>query len=291
MINDGLDRWLPKETEEPTSIHRAIRYSVFAGGKRLRPLLVLASGEAVGGAQELLLPVACAIEMIHTYSLIHDDLPSLDNDDMRRGRPTSHKVFGEAIAILAGDALLTLAFQVLASFPIEEPLRHRKIDAIREIATAAGTPYGMIAGQVVDLESEGKQIDPETLDFIHATKTAALFSASVGSGAIIAGASPEEKAILSNYGRKIGLAFQIIDDLLDAEGHSEALRKTAGRDLQRRKATYPQIWGVGESKKKAAELIDAALEDLRPLASRADVLRAIAERIDRRIPNGGNSSG
>jgi geranylgeranyl diphosphate synthase type II len=281
-VNRALDRLLPSEDAAPQAIHRAMRYSVFAGGKRLRPILVLVAGEALGQARDVLLPAACAVEMIHTYSLIHDDLPAMDNDDLRRGRPTCHRAFGEAIAILAGDALLTLAFQVLASFPDGAEMETRKLKVIRELSTAAGTLRGMIGGQVVDIESQGKAVDADTLDYIHNAKTAALVRASVTSGAILAGASDEQGAALSEYGRKIGLAFQIIDDVLDVEESSERLGKTAGKDAQQRKATYPTLWGLATSKEKAARLIDQAIEEVRPLGPGAGILIEIARFVGHR---------
>lgn len=281
-VDAELQRRLPPEDQPPVSIHRAMRYSVFAGGKRLRPLLVLATGESFGAERAILLPMAAAIELIHTYSLVHDDLPAIDNDDLRRGRPTCHKVFGEAMAILVGDALLTLAFHTLADFAVPPALAGRKIEVIKEIAIAAGTAGGMIGGQVVDIESEGRTITPETLDYIHRGKTAALLAACVVSAAIIGGASPEERARLQEYGQKAGLAFQVIDDILDVEESSETLGKTAGKDAQQRKATYPAFWGLEKSKARAAELTAAAIQAIEPLGPRArplvEIARLIADR-------------
>ncbi len=284
LIDTCLNDLLPKEDCEPHSIHRAIRYCVFAGGKRLRPILVLAAGSLFEGDERVLLPFACAIEMIHNYSLIHDDLPALDNDDLRRGRPTSHKVFGEAIAILAGDALLTQAFQVLASTPLASSLERKRAEVIRAVATAAGTQYGMIAGQVLDLESEGKEVDGETVDAIHNAKTGALFAVSTQCGGILSGATPEESAILSNFGKKVGLAFQIIDDILDIETSSEILGKTAGKDLHQKKATYPKIRGIEQSRQRVIELIDTAIGEVRSFGHRADLLIEIALHIGNRMP-------
>ncbi len=281
-INAQLDALLPGEEVEPRTIHRAIRYSVFAGGKRLRPILVLATGESMGGSRELLLPVACAVEMIHTYSLIHDDLPALDNDDLRRGRPTCHKVFGEAIAILAGDALMTIAFETLSSIAADDSYQRRALEAIREISAAAGTRGGMIGGQVVDIESTGKKVTPETIEYIHNAKTASLIAASVNCGAIIAGAGERERRLLSSYGRKLGFAFQIIDDILDLESTSQQLGKTAGKDLRQKKATYPAVWGLEYSKRRADELIESAVAELAQLGPRVQRLIEIARYIGSR---------
>ena len=245
-INRTLDALVPPESELPETIHRAMRYSLFAGGKRIRPVLCLAAAEAVGGCSwEVAIQPACALEMIHTYSLIHDDLPALDNDDLRRGRPTNHKVFGEAMAILAGDSLLTLAFQVLARAPLNDGGRVRLVD---ELATASGTVRGMIGGQVHDIEGEKQQPTAELLERIHRAKTGALLRASVRFGAIAAGASAEQYEALSDYGEHVGLAFQIVDDLLDVEMPSEALGKTAGKDADQHKITFPAVHGLEPSR-------------------------------------------
>lgn len=274
LVDQCLEQLLPPETEEPTTIHKAMRYSVFAGGKRVRPILVLAAGESLSGDRKALLHLGAAIEMMHTYSLIHDDLPALDNDDLRRGRPTCHKVFGEAMAILAGDALLTRGFQVLTGIPgISDSAR---LAIIGEIASATGTVNGMIGGQVVDLESEGKTIDAHTLDYIHHSKTGALLSACVRCGAIAASAGPSELHALTEFGRKIGLVFQIVDDILDITSTSEILGKTAGKDEKVKKATYPALYGMEASKQKARELLDSALNDIRSFGSGADSLRDMA---------------
>jgi len=279
LVDAALDRWLPGEELLPSALHRAMRYSVFAGGKRLRPVLVLASGEAVGAAAERLLPAACAMEMIHTYSLIHDDLPAMDDDDFRRGRPTNHKVFGEANAILAGDALLTEAFRLLA-----DPAANRGCDpaavlrVIETIARCAGS-QGMVGGQVVDMESEGKPVDFATLQYIHTRKTGALFLASIQAGAWLGGGSEAQVAALTRYGETTGLAFQIADDILDIVGDQTALGKDVGSDQARGKVTYPALLGLSEARRHAEELRDLALAAIEPLGPGAEPLRAIARYI------------
>jgi geranylgeranyl diphosphate synthase type II len=258
-----------------------MRYSVFAGGKRVRPVLMLAACDAVGGNLEKAIPAACAMEMIHTYSLIHDDLPAMDDDDFRRGNPTNHKVYGEATAILAGDALLTEAFILLSKDDGGDAAARLKV--IQEIATASGS-RGMVGGQVVDMESEGKPelIDIATLSYIHTHKTGALIRASVRAGAILAGAGEERLASLTRYAEAIGLAFQIADDILDVEGTTEELGKDAGSDEARGKATYPALVGLEASKARAQELVDMALEALAGFDERAEPLRAIASYIVKR---------
>jgi geranylgeranyl diphosphate synthase type II len=277
-VNTWLDCFVPQESVPPKEIHKAMRYSLFAGGKRLRPVLVLASGEALGAATEDLMPAACAIEMIHTYSLIHDDLPAMDNDDLRRGRPTCHKAFGEAMAILAGDALLTQAFRVLsADAPNRDPAK--QIRVIREIATAAGTVEALIGGQVVDMESEGQEIDATTLEYIHRSKTGALIRTSVMVGGIIAGANDEQLEKLDAYSQRIGLAFQIADDILDVTQTSEQLGKTAGKDVTAAKATYPAVHGLAASEKKAREIVQEAVEIVSTIGGDIHILEAIARFI------------
>jgi geranylgeranyl diphosphate synthase, type II len=260
LVDEYLERLLPLESEEPSTIHKAMRYSVFAGGKRVRPILVLASGESLAGDRNVLLTLGAGIEMMHTYSLIHDDLPALDNDDLRRGLPTCHKVFGEAMAILAGDSLMTRCYQILADLPgLSDSAR---IGIIREIASATGTVNGMIGGQVVDLESEGKTIDAKVLEYIHHSKTGALLSACVRCGALAAGAQASELHALTEFGNKIGLVFQIVDDILDITSSSEVLGKTAGKDAKAEKATYPAFYGIDASRQQARELMASALEDI-----------------------------
>ena len=279
-IEAALEAALPPESAWPDTIHRAVRYSLFAGGKRIRPVLVLAAGAAVGGARAELVPLACAVEMIHTYSLIHDDLPAMDNDDLRRGKPTSHKVFGEAIAILAGDALLTRAFHVLAELPAgaSDALVRRRLAARAELGLACGTT-GLIGGQVMDLESEGKAIDAGALERLHRAKTGALLKASVRGGAILGGASEEELARLTRYAEAIGLAFQVVDDVLDATEDAARLGKTAGKDQAARKATYVSVHGLERARQLAATLREDALAALQPLGPRGALLAALAREI------------
>lgn len=275
-VNMGLSALIAREEDYPHSLHKAMRYSLFAGGKRLRPALVLASAEAVGADSREALNVACAFECIHTYSLIHDDLPAIDNDDMRRGRPTCHKVFGEAAAILAGDALLTAAFEIAAATVSAD--KGSVIKAIGELAKAAGST-GMIGGQVVDIESEGKDVPFPVLEYIHIHKTGELILSAVRCGAIIGKASGDELESLTRYGRAAGLAFQIADDILDVEGSSEEMGKATGGDEKKGKATYPSVIGMEESRKRAAELAGMAVEALSGFDEKADPLRAIARYI------------
>ena len=278
QVDEALDRVLPPETTAPPSLHRAMRYSVQAGGKRLRPVLVIAGAEAVGGSAAQVMETACALELIHTYSLIHDDLPAMDNDDYRRGRLTNHRVFGEAIAILAGDALLTLAFKLIALNGARTGDARISAALVTDIADAAGTD-GMVGGQVVDIESEGKTVSAETLDYIHTHKTAALIRASLCAGALLAGASDAQLAAIRVCGEALGLAFQIVDDILDVEGSTEELGKTAGKDAQQQKATYPASHGLEASRAKARGLIDQAKRALDPLGARAEPIRALADFI------------
>ncbi len=282
VIDGAIARFLPGEDNFPPLLFRAMRYSVFAGGKRLRPILCIAAAEAVGGVMETVLPAACALELIHTYSLIHDDLPAMDNDDYRRGMLTSHKVFGDAVAILAGDALLTEAFHLLSAkeltdrFPPESALT-----VIREVSEAAGC-FGMVGGQVVDIMSEGKRVDLSTLHDIHTRKTGAMIRASVRTGAILAGAAAETLQSLTDYGDYVGLAFQITDDVLDVEGDREQLGKETGADRSRRKATFPALIGVEASREKTRELVAMALGAIDSLDGKADPLRWIAGFIGER---------
>jgi len=281
LVDQALERFLPDAGELPASLHGSMRYSVFAGGKRVRPVLMLAACETVGGELNRALPAACAMEMIHTYSLIHDDLPAMDDDDFRRGNPTNHKVYGEATAILAGDALLSQAFILLSSDPegLDPATRLR---VIHEIAHASGS-RGMVGGQVVDMESEGDgEVDLATLSYIHTHKTGALIRASVRAGALLGGAGEDGLAALTRYGDAIGLAFQIADDILDVEGTTEELGKDAGSDQARGKATYPALVGLEASKARAQELVQMALDALAPFDERAEPLRAIASYIVKR---------
>jgi geranylgeranyl diphosphate synthase type II len=274
-VDVALERVLPAETLRPETLHKAMRYSVFAGGKRLRPVLVIAGAEAVGGTAEQVMPAACAMELIHTYSLVHDDLPAMDNDDFRRGAPTNHKVFGEAMAILAGDALLTLAFRLVAdNAGASTALR----DVVVDIADAAGHK-GMVAGQVADLEAEGRRVGADVVDYIHAHKTGALIRTSLRVGAVLCGADAAQVRALSIAGADLGLAFQIVDDILDVVSSSEELGKTAGKDQIQQKATYPAIHGIEASRARAAFLIRDAEEALRALGPRAEPIRALGRFI------------
>jgi geranylgeranyl diphosphate synthase type II len=275
-VDNALERWVPPASTLPESIHKAMRYSLFAGGKRIRPILCMAAAEAVSDLARGVASCACTLELIHTYSLIHDDLPALDNDDLRRGVPTCHKVFGDALAILAGDALLTLAFQVLAQM---DCAAERKVALIAELSTAAGTVGGMIGGQVRDIEGEGQRPDAVLLEAIHHAKTGALLRASLRMGGIYAGADQEQLQALSCYGEHVGLAFQIVDDVLDVEQSSEALGKTAGKDAQQHKITFPAVYGLERSREMAEEERLAAHLALRPLDERAERLRELADFI------------
>jgi len=283
VVDRALEKCLPTEKRFPGVLFRAMRYSLFAGGKRIRPILVLAACDALGGDRENALPPACALELIHTYSLIHDDLPAMDNDDLRRGIATNHKVFGEATAILAGDALLTHAFQVLADVEGSTLSEQDRLRIVGEVASAAGAS-GMVAGQVVDILCEGdRAVDQPTLEFIHTHKTGAMIRASLRVGAIAGGADASALQALTLYGDRIGLAFQITDDILDLEGDEAVLGKQVGSDLKKGKTTYPAFHGIPESRRRARELVDSAVADLAEFDSRAEPLRAIAGYIVERI--------
>jgi geranylgeranyl diphosphate synthase, type II len=273
-VDVALERLLPAESTQPSSIHTAMRYSVFAGGKRMRPILCLETARIFSSDVTPALHPACALEFIHTYSLIHDDLPALDNDDLRRGKPTCHKKFGEALAILAGDALLTLAFETIGAGPVPA---ERRVAILTEIAGAAGTINGMVGGQVADIEAERKSVDAPMLEYIHRSKTAALIRASVTAGALCAGAGPEDVARLRRFGETIGWAFQVTDDILDVEESSAALGKTAGKDFAQQKATYPAVYGLERSHQIASDLATKAIAELSPYADRSSRLREIAE--------------
>jgi geranylgeranyl diphosphate synthase type II len=280
LVEAVLERALPPEGTWPDAIHRAIRYSLFAGGKRLRPLLALAAGEAVGGTRADILPFACAVEMIHTYSLVHDDLPAMDDDDLRRGKPTSHRVFGEAIAILAGDALLTRAFHILAEAPpeVDASILARRLRTIALLGRACGT-QGLIGGQVQDLQSEGKTVDAAGLERIHRAKTGALLGACVSGGALLGGAGEPELELLERFGRAIGLAFQIVDDILDATEDASSLGKTAGKDAAAVKATYVRVHGLSRAREMADALLTESLAAISPLGERGVLLAALARQI------------
>lgn len=279
LVDEALARYLPGEEHYPPAIFQAMRYSVFAGGKRVRPILAIAAAEALGGTAVDVLPLACALECIHTYSLIHDDLPALDNDDYRRGRLTNHKVFGEANAILAGDALLTFAFELMGDarhWPQFVP--ERVVQVMHEVAYAIGT-FGMIGGQVVDLQMEGQDVDLLALQYIHAHKTGALIRTSVRSGAILGGGSPAAVEALTHYGTHIGLAFQIMDDILDVRGDEQLMGKALRKDNERRKATYPRLVGLAESEVRAQAAVTASIAALDIVGERGAVLRDLAHFI------------
>ncbi len=276
LMEEALDHCLP--VGKPEKIYEAMRYSLLAGGKRLRPILCLATCELAQGTVEMAMPTACALEMIHTMSLIHDDLPAMDNDDYRRGKLTNHKVYGDDIAILAGDGLLAYAFEYIARETKNVP-PERILEVISQVSYASGAA-ALVGGQVMDLESEGKtDIDAQTLTYIHTHKTGALLEACVLSGAILAGASSEDRIKLSKYAQNIGLAFQIVDDILDITATQEELGKSVGKDLQAQKVTYPSIWGLEESKVQATKLIDEAISQLSHYGEKAEPLRAIAKFI------------
>ncbi|MEK6698151.1 MAG: farnesyl diphosphate synthase [Nitrospirota bacterium] len=283
LVDKALEALVPPAKTFPPAVFEAMRYSLFAGGKRVRPILAVAAAEALGAKTAGLLPAAGALELIHTYSLVHDDLPAMDDDDLRRGRPTCHKVYGEAIAILAGDGLLTMAFEALS-----DPRRLKAIPAprllaiIRELATASGV-FGMVGGQVVDIQSEGKEMDLPTLEYIHTHKTGALIRASVRVGALYAGAGERQFAALSRYGELVGLAFQIADDILDLTGKEEEIGKDVGSDLEKGKMTFPGFYGLEESRRRAVEVVDKAVAVLKGFDKKADPLRELARYIITRV--------
>jgi geranylgeranyl diphosphate synthase type II len=282
IVDTALENYLPDRTEKsgeadfPTSLRKAIRHSLFSGGKRIRPILSIAAFEAVGGKGDKILPFACGLEMIHTYSLIHDDLPAIDNDDYRRGKTTCHKVFGEAIGIMAGDGLLTEAFELMTKHSFGDPAVI--LDIVNEIARASGIS-GMVGGQVADIESEGKEVDFPTVQYIHTHKTGALILASVRTGVKLGGGDDETLKAFTHYGERIGLAFQIVDDILNVEGKAELLGKSTGSDLFKRKATYPSLLGVEESKRRATELMESAIDLLNPFGPEVEPLKEIARFI------------
>lgn len=276
-VDSYLDRFLPPGDTYPEIIHEAMRYSIFAGGKRIRPILALATGEALGGDFHKVAHLACALEAIHTYSLIHDDLPSMDNDDYRRGVLTAHKKFGEGIAILAGDALLTFAFQLLTEIPGNSA--ETKLAVFHRICRCIGTHQGMIAGQVVDLMTEGQPFSRRELDFIHSAKTGALIHASVYCAALLSAASGEVSRQVGSFGSTVGLIFQIVDDILDIEGSPEQLGKSSGKDLQKQKATYPALYGLEKSREIVQELLQEALQKIAFLGPKGEVLKELAKFI------------
>ncbi|AGB40535.1 geranylgeranyl pyrophosphate synthase [Halobacteroides halobius DSM 5150] len=276
LINQTLEELLPMEEAKPKKLSQAMRYSVLAGGKRLRPILTLLVAKLIGEEEKKVLPAACALEMIHNYSLIHDDLPCMDDDDYRRGQPTNHKVYGEAMAVLAGDSLLTLAFETISR--INNIDQDKVLLATQELAIAAGN-QGMVGGQAADIVAEGQKIDKEGLEYIHTHKTGALLRAAVRIGAILAGANKEELAALTTYAQKIGLAFQVVDDILDIEGDEEKLGKDVGSDLERDKATFPALYGLEEAKKMAQKLCQEAKEAIHIFGEEAKVLLELADYI------------
>ncbi|MEW6114173.1 MAG: polyprenyl synthetase family protein [Thermodesulfobacteriota bacterium] len=283
LVDEALDRFLPQEDAKPAALHKAMRYSVFAGGKRLRPILAMAAAEAVGGDPGSILPLTVALECVHTYSLIHDDLPAMDDDDLRRGKPTVHKVFDEATAILAGDALLAFAFEVLSSPGMARVHRlERVIAVIGELSAASGSRQ-LVAGQMSDLLSEGKPVSREDVEYIVWNKTAALIRAAVKCGALLAGGSPEEVSLLSRFGENLGAAFQIKDDLLDLEGDAAKLGKAVRKDEKRGKATFPHLLGRDEARAVMQELIDTAQDAVRPFGDRAEPLVMISGYILKRV--------
>ncbi|GLI33108.1 polyprenyl synthetase family protein [Desulforhabdus amnigena] len=277
MVDAALERLFPVPAGLEKSVLEASRYSLFAGGKRLRPILCLAAAEVVGGTPESILPAACALEMIHTYSLIHDDLPAMDNDDFRRGKPTCHKAFGEAIAILAGDALLTEAFGFIAEGQMQKDFPADKLLKVIGIVVKASGYRGMVGGQVIDLESENQAVDVATVEYMHIHKTGALLSASLEVGALLGGGTEEQIAILTRYGQHFGLAFQITDDILDIEGDAALMGKTPGSDIAKNKKTYPVLLGMTRSKEAALAHVKGAMEALSNFDEKADPLRAIAQ--------------
>ena len=276
LIDKALDRFLPRATAKPATIHKAMRYSLFAGGKRIRPVLTLAAAEACGGTASAAMPAACAAECIHTYSLIHDDLPCMDDDDLRRGRPTSHKVFGEGVAVLAGDGLLTIAFEILAQ--AKPTPRYGTAALVRELADAAGSKW-LIGGQVADLEGEGRALTATELKYIHRCKTAALLTSSLRLGAMSANATARQLQNLTDFGQALGLAFQVIDDILDVTQTTEKLGKTAGKDVKATKATYPAIHGLEKSRAEAHRLTNAAHTAMKPFGKKGEILRGIADSL------------
>lgn len=278
-VDKALDQLLPKASTKPGTIHKAMRYSIFAGGKRLRPVLAIAAAEACGGKDAEVMPLACAVECIHTYSLIHDDLPSMDNDDFRRGRPTNHKVFGEGVAVLAGDALLTIAFEMAGKANAWPRYSHK--DIILELANCAGSLF-LVGGQVADLEGEGKKLSHKDLVYIHERKTSALLTTSIRLGAFSANATAAQLKKLTTFGYNLGLAFQVIDDILDCTKTSEQLGKTAGKDLAVGKATYPSVLGMKKAEAEAARLTKCAMDAIKPFGKHGTRLRELADYLLKR---------
>jgi geranylgeranyl diphosphate synthase type II len=282
LVDKALQDFMPNPSGLASDVIRAMNYSLFAGGKRIRPILCIAGAEAVGGSTDSVLPVACAIELIHTYSLIHDDLPVMDNDDLRRGKPTNHKVFGEAVALLAGDGLLTLAFNLMAGYGAEKEVEKKALLRVIDLIASAAGYKGMVGGQVVDVTYEGKEPDPNVVEYIHRHKTAALIAASVTAGTILAGGNKDEEKSINSYGQQIGLAFQIADDILNIEGDRKVMGKGTGSDKEKGKITYPSVFGTAESKTIQKELITNAIDSLKRFDTRAEPLRDLARYIIKR---------
>jgi len=279
LVDKALQIFMPTPSGLANDVIRAMNYSLFAGGKRIRSILCIAGAEAVGGSTDSVVPVACAIELIHTYSLIHDDLPVMDNDDLRRGKPTNHKVFGEAVALLAGDGLLTLAFNLMAGYGAEKEVEKKALLRVIDLIASAAGYKGMVGGQVVDITYEGKKPDPAVVEYIHRHKTAALIAASVTAGTILAGGNANEEKSINSYGQQIGLAFQIADDILNVEGDRKVIGKGTGSDKEKGKITYPSVFGTPESKIIQKELIINAIESLKRFDTRAEPLRDLARYI------------
>jgi len=279
LVDKALQKFMPRPSGLASDVINAMNYSLFAGGKRVRPILCMAGAEAVGGSTDSVVPVACAIELIHTYSLIHDDLPVMDNDDLRRGKPTNHKVFGEAVALLAGDGLLTLAFNLMAGYGAEKEVEKKALLRVIDLIASAAGYKGMVGGQVVDITYEGKEPDPSVVEYIHRHKTAALIAASVTAGTILAGGNKDEEKSINRYGQQVGLAFQIADDILNIQGDRNIMGKGTGSDKEKGKMTYPSVFGTAESTKIQKELIKNAIESLKGFDNRAEPLRDLARYI------------
>ena len=279
LVEQALQKCMPEPTGLACEVIKSMHYTLFAGGKRIRPILCMAGAEAVGGPPDNVLPVACAIELIHSYSLIHDDLPAMDNDDFRRGKPTNHKVFGEAVAVLAGDGLLTLAFNLMARYGLEKQRKKTVLLRVIDLIASAAGCKGMVGGQVVDITYEGKDPDPTVVEYIHRHKTGALIAASVTAGTILAGGTEEEVRAINRYGQEIGLVFQIADDILNIEGAKDVLGKGTGSDQERGKVTYPSVFGLSESKHIQKQLVDQAIEFLNEFDHRAQPLRDLARYV------------
>jgi len=279
LVDKALRKFMPTPSGLANDVIRAMEYSLFAGGKRIRPILCIAGAEAVGGSADDVVPVACAVELIHTYSLIHDDLPVMDNDDIRRGQPTNHKVFGEAVALLAGDGLLTLAFNLMAGPGAEKKIKKEALLRVIALISSAAGYRGMVGGQTADIIYEGKEPNPAVVEYIHRHKTAALLAASITAGTILAGGNEDEEKSINRYGQQIGLAFQITDDILNLEGDRRLMGKGTGSDKEKEKMTYPSVFGAAESKKIQKQLIENAIDSLKQFDTRADPLRDLARYI------------